>query len=69
MMGFLLGRTGADLRTGTWCSETAQALLVLPDQNALSERVIRKAQVAISFLFHFTDKSILNTANSDYTQK
>lgn len=48
----------------------ASASRFIPDQNVLSERVIiREAQVATSFPFGVTDKSILNTANSYYIQQ
>lgn len=73
MVGFLLGRgAAADSRAGTWHSETTQTLLVLPSlflTRMHSERVKREAQVATSFPFGVTDKSILNTANSRYTQQ
>jgi len=47
----------------------ASASQFIPDQNAFPERVIREAQVATSFPFGVIDKSILNTANSNYTQR
>lgn len=47
----------------------ASASPFIPDQNVLSERVIREAQVATSFPFGVADKSILNAANTCYTQQ